>query len=80
MQAETPKLVDLSNESKATHQLYGVGAPATDRNAKACLLARRLSEAAKKLAQGAPDILSIALEAGYSSHEPSPAPFATSSA
>jgi AraC family transcriptional regulator len=31
--------------------------------------ARRLSEAAKALAQGAPDILALALEAGYSSHE-----------
>ncbi|MGK5067323.1 Right origin-binding protein [compost metagenome] len=31
--------------------------------------ARRLSEAARALAQGAQDILSVALEAGYSSHE-----------
>ena len=31
--------------------------------------ARRLSEAAKALAGGAPDILSLALEAGYGSHE-----------
>src|SRR5262245_38540785 len=31
--------------------------------------ARRLSEAAKTLATGAPDILSVALEAGYGSHE-----------
>lgn len=31
--------------------------------------ARRLSEAAKRLAQGAPDILAVALEAGYGSHE-----------
>jgi AraC family transcriptional regulator len=30
---------------------------------------RRLSEAAKKLADGAPDILSVALDAGYASHE-----------
>ena len=30
---------------------------------------RRLSEAAKKLAHGAPDILSVALDAGYASHE-----------
>jgi len=30
---------------------------------------RRLSEAAKKLANGAPDILSVALDAGYASHE-----------
>jgi AraC family transcriptional regulator len=31
--------------------------------------ARRLSEAAKALALGAPDILAVALEAGYGSHE-----------
>src|SRR4029453_18010801 len=33
------------------------------------LRARRLSEAAKSLAQGAPDILAVALDAGYGSHE-----------
>jgi AraC family transcriptional regulator len=31
--------------------------------------ARRLSEAAKALAKGAPDILAVALDAGYASHE-----------
>ena len=35
----------------------------------AYLCARRLSEAAKRLAAGAPDILSVALEFGYGSHE-----------
>ena len=29
---------------------------------------RRLTEAARSLANGAPDILSVALEAGYGSH------------
>jgi AraC family transcriptional regulator len=33
------------------------------------LKARRLSEAARKLADGAPDILTLALEFGYGSHE-----------
>ncbi len=33
------------------------------------LRARRLSEAARLLAAGAPDILAVALEAGYGSHE-----------
>ncbi|HTV71622.1 MAG TPA: AraC family transcriptional regulator [Rhizobiaceae bacterium] len=33
------------------------------------LRARRLSEAARSLANGAPDILSVALDAGYGSHE-----------
>ena len=31
--------------------------------------ARRLTEAAKTLAKGAPDILTVALDAGYNSHE-----------
>ena len=35
----------------------------------AYLRARRLSDAARQLAVGAPDILSVALEAGYGSHE-----------
>ena len=30
---------------------------------------RRLTEAARSLAQGAPDILTVALDAGYGSHE-----------
>ena len=30
---------------------------------------RRLTEAAKALSNGAPDILSVALDAGYGSHE-----------
>src|ERR1700682_1153540 len=33
------------------------------------LRARRLSEAARSLAKGAPDILDVALSAGYGSHE-----------
>ncbi|MBS2036983.1 AraC family transcriptional regulator [bacterium] len=36
---------------------------------KAYLRRRRLAEAARRLAGGAPDILSLALEHGYSSHE-----------
>jgi hypothetical protein len=51
MQAETPKLVDLSRESKATLDLYGVGAEPTDKSARACLLARRLSEAGVRFVQ-----------------------------
>ncbi len=51
MQAETPKLVDLSNESQSTQTLYGIGQPPTDRNGRACLLARRLSEAGVRFVQ-----------------------------
>lgn len=51
MQAETPKLVDLSRESKATQDLYGLGNTATDKAGRACLLARRLSEAGVRFVQ-----------------------------
>ena len=42
---------------------------ATGYSISAYLRGRRLSEAAKALAGGAPDILSVALDAGYGSHE-----------
>jgi hypothetical protein len=51
MQAETPKLVDLSGETSETLSLYGIGQQATDRNGRACLLARRLSEAGVRFVQ-----------------------------
>ncbi len=51
MQAETPKLVDLSHESKATQDLYGIGQKPTDKAGRACLLARRLSEAGVRFVQ-----------------------------
>src|ERR1051326_3638506 len=41
----------------------------TGRSVMRYVRARRLSEAARGLAGGAPDILSVALEAGYGSHE-----------
>lgn len=42
---------------------------ATGYSISAYMRARRLSEAAKALADGAPDILAVALDAGYGSHE-----------
>src|SRR5215469_1510239 len=42
---------------------------ATGLSVIAYLRGRRLSEAAKALAGGAPDILAVALDAGYASHE-----------
>ena len=45
MQAELPKLTDLSSETKETKDLYGIGTQATDGFGKQCLLARRLVEA-----------------------------------
>jgi hypothetical protein len=51
MQAETPKLVDLSGERQDTLDLYGIGDETTDRNGRACLMARRLSEAGVRFVQ-----------------------------
>jgi AraC family transcriptional regulator len=42
---------------------------ATGQSVVRYLRARRLSEAARMLAEGAPDILTVALDAGYGSHE-----------
>ena len=51
MQAKAPGLVDLSSESKATQEMYGIGTPSCDSNAKACLMARRMSEAGVRFVQ-----------------------------
>jgi hypothetical protein len=45
MQAEVPKLMDLTQESKATQAMYGADASATERFGKQCMLARRFLEA-----------------------------------
>jgi hypothetical protein len=51
MQVATPELVDLSGESQETMAMYGVGDKQADRNARACLLARRFSEAGVRCVQ-----------------------------
>lgn len=51
MQSETPELVDLSGMSKATQDLYGIDGSASDVNGRACLMARRLSEAGVRYVQ-----------------------------
>jgi hypothetical protein len=45
MQAEVPKVMDLSKESEATRALYGIGREATDTFGKQCLMARKSVEA-----------------------------------
>ncbi|MEQ8789909.1 MAG: DUF1501 domain-containing protein [Pirellulaceae bacterium] len=45
MQAEMPKVMDLSEETSDTEALYGIGEQATDGFGKQCLLARRMVEA-----------------------------------
>src|SRR6516225_10154027 len=51
-----------------SHLAYAFGA-ATGLPVMKYLRTRRLSDAARRLADGAPDILEIALDAGYGSHE-----------
>lgn len=51
------------------YHLSRVFAIATGYSLMRYLRARRLTEAARRLAGGAPDILALALEAGYGSHE-----------
>ena len=51
MQITTPQLVDLSKETKSTLDLYGVGGKDTDKNGRACLLARKLSESGVRFVQ-----------------------------
>ena len=51
MQTTTPQLVDMSQENEATLKMYGVGGKDTDKNARACLLARKLSESGVRFVQ-----------------------------
>ena len=51
MQARTPELVDLSRTSKDVQELYGIDGGPSDVNGRACLMARRLSEAGVRYVQ-----------------------------
>jgi AraC family transcriptional regulator len=64
------KLDDVAQASGVSrfHLVRAFGA-VTGRSVMRYARARRLSEAARVLASGAPDILSVALDAGYGSHE-----------
>jgi len=51
MQAETPKAVDLTQETEATQTLYGLDDKATSAFGRNCLLARRLVERGVRFVQ-----------------------------
>ena len=51
MQAETPELMDLSNETAKTFSLYGIDDGPTDNFGRQCLLARRLSQSGVRFTQ-----------------------------
>lgn len=51
MQSHAPGVLDLSQESAETRDLYGIGQSATDDFGRKCLLARRLCEAGVRYVQ-----------------------------
>ena len=51
MQAQAPHVVDLDEETEATHRLYGLDRPETAMNGRNCLLARRLLERGVRFVQ-----------------------------
>lgn len=51
MQTIAPKLMDISDESKATLDMYGVGEDPTDNFGRQCVLARRFCEAGVRFVQ-----------------------------
>lgn len=44
MQTAAPELIDLSTETKATHELYGIEGGPSERFGKMCLMSRRMVE------------------------------------
>jgi hypothetical protein len=44
MQSTMPPIMDLADESKSTHELYGIGSEPTDNFGRQCLLARKFAE------------------------------------
>jgi hypothetical protein len=51
MQAAAPEALDVAKESKATHDLYGVGRKECDHFARQCLVARRMVERGVRFVQ-----------------------------
>jgi AraC family transcriptional regulator len=73
VESHLPEAISLDDVAQSSgvsrfHVTRAFGA-ATGRSVTGYMRARRLTEAARILAGGAPDILSVALDAGYSSHE-----------
>ncbi|MBL8827642.1 MAG: DUF1501 domain-containing protein [Planctomycetaceae bacterium] len=51
MQSAAPAMVDISGETDATRQMYGIDEPETDEFGRRCLLARRLAESGVRFVQ-----------------------------
>jgi hypothetical protein len=61
MQSEVPSIIDLSRETQATQDMYGLGGELTDSFGRRCLLARRLVEEGVRFVQ--------IYTAGWDSHD-----------
>ncbi|MER8805945.1 AraC family transcriptional regulator [Mesorhizobium australicum] len=73
VESHLPEAVTLDDVAQSSgvsrfHVTRAFGA-ATGRSVMGYMRSRRLTEAARRLAGGAPDILCVALDAGYNSHE-----------
>ncbi|AMX97020.1 MULTISPECIES: AraC family transcriptional regulator [Mesorhizobium] len=73
VESHLPEAISLDDVAQSSgvsrfHVTRAFGA-ATGRSVMGYMRSRRLTEAARKLAGGAPDILVVALDAGYNSHE-----------
>ena len=51
MQSAASEALDLSQETQATHDMYGIGVKETDEFGKRCLIARRLVERGVRFVQ-----------------------------
>ena len=51
MQMNAPDILDLSDESKSTKEMYGIGEKSTDTYGRQCLMARRLAESGVRFIQ-----------------------------
>ncbi len=51
MQSAAPGLIGLSQESQATHEMYGIGKKETDDFGRQCLIARRMAESGVRYIQ-----------------------------
>ncbi len=61
MQTEVPGILDLSRETDATKEMYGIGQPETDSFGRRCLLARKLVQNGVRFVQ--------LFEGGWDSHD-----------
>lgn len=55
MQSTVPQIMSLADETKETHELYGIGSEPTDNFGRQCLLARKFAESGSRYIQVSTD-------------------------